>query len=762
MRPCPVVVALGLFAVMMLTIFTISALLLRPDNGIVPVLIAQPMPPTPPTPPTLTPFPTPVVPTPVPTGEKPLLPALVSTESIGSTGKAYPTPVPPSPTPRPLWDLRSLVFNASVVAEAQIIGSEKRPGSYTFIFYVHEWYKNEPDAKDNILRLTLDTSKNWDKLAYLPGNLIGGDAGSVPFRFMLFLGGTPDNYFIVGNTAGIFFLREGLGLEPGVEAGAGAEQYQNMPVATFKEELRAALPATPTPLPPSPTPLPTPADGSPISLIKMSDGYRVYAHRGIVRLGVGGMETWLGPSRLQVYWSSGKEPYEGASYVVDLQSGTLEKYNPTLEWYAPYGSMPNPDGKRALLLIGATEDIWGLAYSYYDGATKQEETVYDRDPSVPQWVGADGHEPGVALSPGSPVWLSDDIFLLPLGPSPGSGEPRGKGKLLLVSASSHKIRILAKEESEESEQSGYCICQHGMPLIYQSRGISGPLFMLPAPYTGTPITLTLGGSWIRDWAATPDGRVAWVEATAPPGDWSERLPSPCIPCDGPKDVEPQVQAIAIWDSATGQVYRHKPSNLVWSLGSAYFAQWSWVSLHWRADGAALLYATHNSGSGSGSPGSTTLYSVSPGGQPEILAQHPWDGSIDFLGEGKEGSLYYYVTGRTYYASGDLVQRHPDGTLQVLHEYLTSNMWWVEPGKWLEVLQEGDLTVYDFAGGGTRHARFSDHAPSPGELGWGGVQDLVPVSPNGEWAAYSGSNEMSGIAPGGTPHLGVEVLIVRAK
>lgn len=754
LRLRPAVAAVYLLAVMMLAIFIVGARLLRPDNNVVPMSIAQPIPSVPPTPtrlPTLTP-------TAAPTYEKPLLPAPVSTGE--ATGQAYPTNVPPSPTPKPLWDLRSLVFNASVVAEAQIIGAEKRPGSYTFIFYVHEWYKNEPGVKDNILRLTLDTSKKWDNLPYLPHNLIGSGDTSYPFKFMLFLGGTPDNYFILGNTAGIFFLREGTGVVNGVETGAGAEQYQNMPVKTFREELRAALPATPTPLPPSPTPLPTPADGSPVSLIKVGNGdsYRVYPHRGIIRFGVGGMATWLGPSQLQVFWSSGKAPYEGASYLVVLQAGTIEKYNPPQpEWYtnAPsYSSVPHPDGKRALLFKGATEDVWGV--TYYDVATKQEQTVYDRNASVPQWAGAEVREPGLAFSPGEARWLSEDIFLLSLGASPATGEPFGKGRLLLVSVGSHKIRVLAKEEG------GYCPCQYGMPLVYQTGGISGPLLMLPAPYTGTPITLTPGGPWIRDWAATPDGhRVAWVEATAPPGDWSKRLPSPCIPCESygpnPKDPEPEVQAIAIWDSATGQVYRHKPSHLVWSLGSAYFTQQ--VSLHWRADGSALLYATHTSGA----PGRSTLYSLTPGGQPEVLAEHPWDGSINFLGEGNDGSIYYWVTGGKYYASGDLVRRHPAGRLEALHENLTSNMWWVEPGKWLEVLQEGAVTVHDFATGSARHARFFDGAPSPGELGWGGVQNLVPISPDGEWAAYAGSNsDAIGGTPGDTPDRSREMLIVRIK
>lgn len=737
----------GLLAAMLVAIFTISVLLLRSTNSVV-----LPVP--------LTQGGLPIVtvtiasPASVPTGAVSQLQAPVSTE-----GRAYyVSPMPSAtlgtrlPTPRPLWDMRSLVFNASVVAEAQIIGSEKRTGSYTFIFYVHKWYKNEPGVKDNIVRLTLDTTKNWDKLPFLPRNLIGGD-GPYPFNFMLFLSGSADNYFILGNTAGIFYLPDNAG----VEAGGGAEQYQNMPVKTFQEEVWSALPATPTALPLTPTPLPTPSDGSPISLIKVGDGYQVYVHRGTVRLGVGGMPVWVGPSQLQIQWSSGKEPYEGASYLVDLRAGTIEKYNPARpEWEVnthSYSSVPHPDGKQALLLKGGTEDVWGV--TYYDVATKQEQTVYDRNASVPQWAGTQVHEPGIALSPASPLWLSEDTFLLLLGPSPVTGEPRGKGALLLVNVSNHTVRLLTKEGSSYT-------AQYGLPVVYQTGDISSPLLMLPAPYTGTPITLTSGGPWIRDWTATPEGRrVAWVEATPPPGDWSKRLPSPCIPCEGPgpKDPEPDVQAIAIWDAATGKVYRYKPSGLVWSLGSAYFMQQEQGGLHWRVDGATLLYATHTSGT----PGRSNLYGITPGGQPEILAQHPWDGTIHFLGEGKEGSLYYWVTGRGYYASGDLVQRHPDGSVEVLHENLTSNMWWVEQGKWLEVLQEGAVTIHDFATGTARYARFSDHAPSPGELGWSGVQDLVPVSPDGMWAAYAGTNsDAVVVSPDGKPDRGRAMLIVRIK
>jgi|GEM_PF-4859735 len=680
-----------------------------------------------------------------PTIQAPLIPDPVATAVL-------PT-VPPTDTatsmPKPLWDLESLSSNASVVGEAQIIGSESRPNSFTFIFYVHDWYKNEPGVKDNIVRLTLDTSRNWDKLVYLPRNFIGSTNGPEPFRFVLFLRGTPDNYSIVGDTVGIFFLRE----DTVVETGVGAEQYQHMPIQQFKEKLRALLHITPTPLPATSTPLPTPADGRPVSLIKEGDNYLVYPHRGIVRFGVGGVETWLGPARLRVLWSSGKEPYEGAAYVVDLQSGTLEKYNPTPEWYGrgPYGSVLHPNGKRVLLLKGATEDVWGL--TLYDVTSKQEHTVFDRDPSVPQWAGADVHGKKSAGTPGTPIWLSDDLFLLAVGPGQNSQvQDPELATILLVNAASHEVRVLAKRVEEYTTD-------FGAPVIYQIGGISGALMMLPPPYASAPITLAPGGPWIRDWTATPDGsRVAWVEATAPPGDWSERLPSPCIPCNsyGSTDPEPQVEAIAIWDAVTRQVYRHKPSGLVWSLGSAFRSQQG--AFHWLTGGSALLYATHAS-----APTRSTLYSLSPGEQPVLLAEHPWDGTVNVLGHGAEGSIYYYVTGKNYFASGDIVRRHPDGKLEVLHEYLSPNMWHLQQGKWLEVLGKGEVYVHDFATGQTRHARFRADSPSPGELDWSGTAGLVPLSPDGTWAAYAGASDdlMSG-PPRPMPDRGPAIQIVRVK
>lgn len=692
------------------------------------------------------PIPTPVVSS-LTSGGTTLLPGPVPTEEVYST----PT-LSPMPTPEPRWNLRTLLAGVRIVAQARIIGSEKRPGSYTFIFYVSEWYKNEPGIRDNTVRLTLDTSKNWDKLAYLPRNLIGSDSMSEPFNFMLFLDGNAGAYSILAETAGIFYLRG----DTGVETGAGAEQYQGMPVKLFKEALVAALPASPTPLPASPTPRPTPADGSPVSLIKVGDRYEVYVHRGVLRFGVGGMPVWLGPSRIQVLWSSGKAPYEGASYVVDVHAGTIQKYTPTQAQLMAYSGLTSADGKYALGMKEGTEDVWGVVL--YNTATKEEQTVYDRHASVPQWAGSNVHEPGVPLSPGSPIWLSADTFILQLGASPATGLPVVKARLLLVSAASHKVRLLTKEGYSYS-------ARYGMPLVYQTGDINGPLYILRAPYTGTPVKLTGGGPWIRDWTATPDGRrVAWVEAKAPPGDWSQRLPSACIPCGSRKDPEPQVQAIAIWDAATGKVSRHKPTGLVWTLGSAYFTQRE--GLHWRADGSAILYATHTAGS----PGRSALYSVKPGGQPQLLAQHPWDGSINFLGEGGGGSIYYYVTGRKYYASGDLVRRMPDGALQVLHDNVSFNTWWVEPGKWLAALADGGVTVHDFATGSTRRALFPGKSPSPDELGGITVQNLVPVSPDGAWAAYAALSSdvpdptLYGLpTPIGTqPDQGPGVLIVPVK
>lgn len=458
-----------------------------------------------------------------------------------------------------------------------------------------------------------------------------------------------------------------------------------------------------------------------------------------------------------IHWSSGKEPYEYKTYAADLQSGTLEEYNLTPEWHGlggGYGTIIHPDGKRVLLLEGATEDVWGM--SLYDMVTKKEHTVFDRSPTVPQWAGKEVHEEQKSLSPGTPTWLDDSKFLLPIGYFPSEVGPRPDSPpgfiLLLVDTNSKQVRVLSRE-------AGNYKGQFGGPITYQGSEISSALHMLPPPYTGKPITLTPGGPWIRDWVASPDGsRVAWVEATAPPGDWSERLPGPCIPCEryGPIDPEPQVQAIAIWDAATQQVYRHKPESLVWTLGSAFLMQHE--SLHWRTDGSALLYATHSS-----APARSALYSLSPSAQPDLLAEHPWDGTVNFLADGQDGSIYYYVTGQKYYKTGDIVRRHPDGKLELLYEYLSPNMWALEPGKWLQVLGDGVVYVHDFDTGKIRQARFRQDAPSPGELDWAGLVGMVPLSPDGQWSAYAGkSDELMASPPPIMPDRGPEMQIVRVK
>jgi hypothetical protein len=488
--------------------------------------------------------------------------------------------------------------------------------------------------------------------------------------------------------------------------------------------------------------------------LKDGDGYRVYPHRGIVSLANGGMETWLGPSRIRIVWSSGKEPWEGKSYLADLQSGTLEEYvPPSREWPPSYSSVARPNDTRALLIKGGNEDVWGL--TLYDSSTSQEETVFDRNPSVPQWAGAEVHEGQEPLNPGYPIWLDEDFFLLPVARHLNSqvGDP-GPMILLLVDAASRKVEVLARGVQDFT-------ADFAATVIYQTGGISGALMILPPPYTAKPIILAPGGPWIRDWVASPDGsRVAWVEATAPPGDWSERLPSPCVPCDrygsASPDPEPQVQAIAIWDAATQQVYRHKPNGLVWSLGTAFRSQPA--PFRWRTDGSALLYATHAS-----APARSNLYSLTAGQQPVLLAEHPWDGTVNVLGDGAEGSIYYYVTGKNYFASGDIVRRHPDGRVEVLHEYLSPNMWHLAQGKWLEVLGQGEVYVHDFATGQTLHARFRADSPSLGELDWPGIAGLVPVSSDGTWAAYAGTSDdlMSG-PPRIMPDRGPAIQIVRVK
>jgi hypothetical protein len=693
-----------------------------------------------------------VGPTPAPTSPAPPLPV--------PSGEVYNTPVPPPPAPTPVWDLRSLAFNATIIAEAHIIGSETRPHMYTIIFYVDEWYKNDYGS-GNTLRLAFDTRKNWDRLVYLLRNLIGSQQASGSHRFMLFLTGAGGgDLFITGDTAGVFYLRNEYGGI--VEAGDDTPQYQGMSIQRFKEELRAVLPATPTPAPPTSTPLPTPADGRPVSLIRQGDGYKVYVHRGVVRLVPHGSDGWIEPDQLRFDWSTAREPYTGTQYIANLKIGTVEIYTyPKWMGMGVYGNFPSPAKKHILLLDGATEDVWGA--SLYDVDRDERVVVFDRKPETPQWANPEVHGQERALSPGSPTWLDEKQFLLPISYFPSEMGPAdgnwGRGAILLLgNVDTRQLRVIAREANVH-------MAARGKPLLYQTGGLSGPLYMLLPPYTGNAVTITAGGPWIRDVSATPDGRhVAWVESTPPPGDWSHtRLPSTCVSCGSgvPKDPEPENTTIAIWDASTGQPIRHKVSGLVWSLGTAAFynpySSTARRSLTWGADGNTLYHATH-------APGNSSLHSITPGGKPTLLASHPWDGAIHFLGETGDGALLYMANGRKYFAAGDVVRRRPDGRLEVLHTDLSHNMLWLEEGKWLEVLGgEGEVLVFDLGTGTERKARFGSLSPNPGELGWASVRDLVSISPDGKWAAYAGSNSDAVImSPNGASDRGREVLIVPLK
>jgi hypothetical protein len=61
-------------------------------------------------------------------------------------------------------------------------------------------------------------------------------------------------------------------------------------------------------------------------------------------------------------------------------------------------------------------------------------------------------------------------------------------------------------------------------------------------------------------------------------------------------------------------------------------------------------------------------------------------------------------------------------------------------------------------GAERHARFPDADPDEFGLSWNTIDDLVPLSPDGNWAAFEGT--LSDVID--TDNLREDILIARVK
>jgi hypothetical protein len=682
-----------------------------------------------------------------------------------ATTPPLPTTTLPPPPREPgkinTDDLRDLRAASSIVVQGRGFMQNKVPNGYdisvevqrwlwgsapaetkTLDFFVHDdvWAKMPSNFRDD--PMTQDRKQQSAYILFLSQPMINKDCASEPCTLP---------YFLTDGPAGAFMLSGGYIRD------AGISKYNGWPVDAFIAAIADPKFITPTIAVPEETPTRVPG-GEPVSLVRDGEGFRLDVHEGVAGFGLGigqwATAPWIGSEHLAIRWSPLSEQGQSKSYLLNMVDGTLE-YLPwsTTEWAAS----SSQDGKH-VVLVGLLDKPTRINLLGMD--TGKMETVLDLTPSAPQWAGADAHIWEFGTIPPSVytsiAWLDPDTFVLSLLPIFNNQTTEYASKLLLVNTSRREVRVLAARGTLAEPLS------NGV-LLWQSGGLDGGLQILTPPFTGQPATIVPGGSsWIRDWTATPDGqRVAWVEAKALPGDWSHKLPYTCKTC-GQKDPEPEVEAIAIWDRATGQTKRYPVQNLIWSLSDTNMMHRA--NLRWRNDGSALLYATHTADKGGAeNAGSTALFELSPDGRSTLLSEHAWHGQLDTLWEGNDRSIYYYVQGEKSAGTGDIIRRHPDGKFEVLYTYRGWQAWTIDRDGYLEMLTGNSVTVTDLNTGDTRKATFSQVDPGQFDTGWGSIVTLVPMSPGAKWAAFAGSNSDAVIvSPDGTPDRGRTVYIVPVK
>lgn len=489
-----------------------------------------------------------------------------------------------------------------------------------------------------------------------------------------------------------------------------------------------------------------PSDPSlPISIAREDDTLRISAKQGLVFFGNRFSSPWINASQLLVRWVPSSDPtrtlkLQPQTYLVNINNGAIvQSPLSDRDWQA----VPREDGKRLVLIQGNYDSAPQVELSNLE--TGEVQTVYDMNASATQWAGADAHKWDAAGMYGMAVdvnWIGDNTFVLSIqelqnDDLPGWGT---RPKLMLVHTADHRVQVLAP--------TGELIAHApGGNLVWQSGWVQGDLFTLAPPYNGSPVQVSTGTLWKSDVAVANNGQIAWIESEAPPGDWSRELPITCGNCAGrdrPPDPMPLIKSLAVWDGISGQV-RHlsAPSDLLWEFSSTNSKSGRYAGLRWRKDDSALLYAAHIAQSSSATPGSsakhTGLYQLDLDGRITLLQEHNWYGNLDLLWEGNDNSIYYYLTSRisevTGYEDGpgNIWRLYSDGSVETLERGFPNNK-----GR-AETLNGNGVIVRDLNTGEARTAVFSSRKPDEFDRGWGGVDTLVPLSPDGQWAAFEGSH-----------------------
>ena len=452
------------------------------------------------------------------------------------------------------------------------------------------------------------------------------------------------------------------------------------------------------------------ADGR-LYLAREGDGFRLGTAEG--RLSSGTLfDGWLDPSHLLVRWHHPTDQSQIATYLADLNSGKTLLLDTKSDIAL---ALPSPDSKRAVLLH------WS-EYSKADNSPRalmldmdsgEVQTIFDLDPTAPQWsaeVTAHNWNFGDVYVYLKGEWAGQDYFVLTLRPRlEVDYAPYGDwGKVLLVDVAGKHVRVLAEEG-----QVAAILPNRG--VLLRLGWVDGDLQFLPLPPTGAPVKIATRGHWTQGWAVSPDGlKVAWLEAVAPPGDWSRRKPICCL------SPQPTVQSLVVWDSSLGrEVLRSPVDHTSWFLPG--MSQLEGSNMRWRKDGSAVLYVGHpNNGT------HTALFETDMGGRSSVLAAYDWDGYLRLHVLGNDESLYYEVGDVQHYRHPQqMVRRYPKGRLEPLHEggaemgeFVSISNYVDMRGRWV-TRQDGDFTLQDLATGKIIRVNISHRVKNPiiGSIPW---------------------------------------------
>jgi hypothetical protein len=390
------------------------------------------------------------------------------------------------------------------------------------------------------------------------------------------------------------------------------------------------------------------------TLEKEGAGYRVTAPTG----GMGALQ-WLSPTALLTTWFPA-EGKESEVYLLDMTAGRLSK--------AITGqvlrTVPNPIGNRALLMTARQVYLLDVA------AAKVQPLETDAPGEMPD-----------------ATWLDGERYVIKVGA--GSRAMYGYGKLLLGDAGG--IRKTLAEAGRVA-----AVFPDGAVLV-QENWIDGPLVLHRPPFDKPPVTVAPGGPWTMGFRVGLDGNtVAWLDMEAPPGDWTQRIPSGCCGEPGPTSKD-----VAFYNRQTGQVVRRPVANALPR------------QLAWFTEGVLLEVREREF--------STALFHMGTDGRLTRLAAHGYMGPITPVAGDIDGSLYYTVAGKEGQNWTELIHLYPDGRSDLLIEGIPSD-WWVEDARLISY-KDGVTTVTDLPTGKRRQAPGRGY-PSP-DMAWlaaGGMPD----------------------------------------